>query len=465
MGINVKDYDYNSLLSTIQGNILKGHGRNHTTHIFIQFNKETKTEAIKWIGKLASEVVTSAQKQFRERELYKRNRVSGSLFAAFYLSAEGYKILDLKMPPMNGDVGLQPDESFVRGMKDSKTRTTLSDPEVNTWQNEYQRDLHAMLLLADDDADVMAIKAKTLIEEISLFGKVVLIEYGHVVRNKEGDGIEHFGYVDGISQPLFLQDDLDAFRKGKTEPLLWDPEADLNLVLVQDLPDNKNAMGSYFVFRKLEQNVKGFMEAKKKLANEIELMPSDEERVGAMIMGRFADGTPVTVSGLGGIVSATTENNFNYKGDTFGAKCPWHAHIRKVNPRGTSNDETLKQERQHRIVRRGIPYGMRDVNPKTSPSIQQAPVSGVGLLFMCYQGSITNQFEFIQNRWAGKDNFPGDGAGMDAMIGIDRKFVGRYAQLHGNLSSTKMCNLGNFVTLKGGEYFFAPSIAFLKSLA
>jgi Dyp-type peroxidase family len=465
MGINVKDYDYNSLLSTIQGNILKGHGRNHTTHIFIQFKKETKTEAIKWIVKLASQVVTSAQKQFRERELYKSNRVSGSLFATFCLSAEGYKILDLKMPPRNGEVGLQADEAFARGMKQSNTRTTLSDPPVNKWQEEYQRDLHAMLLLADDDADAMAIKAKTLIEEISLFGEVALIEYGHVVRNREGNGIEHFGYVDGISQPLFLQDELDAFKKGKTEPLLWDPEADLNLVLVQDMPDNENAMGSYFVFRKLEQNVKGFMEAKKKLANEIDLMPSDEQRVGAMIMGRFADGTPVTMSGLEGIVSASTENNFNYKSDTFGAKCPWHAHIRKVNPRGTSNDETLKQERQHRIVRRGIPYGMRDVNPKTSPSIQQAPASGVGLLFMCYQASITNQFEFIQNRWSGRDDFPSNGAGMDAMIGIDGKFVGRYAQLHGNLSSVKVCNLGNFVTLKGGEYFFAPSIAFLKSLA
>ncbi len=39
------------------------------------------------------------------------------------------------------------------------------------------------------------------------------IEYGSIIRNANKDGIEHFGYVDGISQPLFLKEEVDEWMK------------------------------------------------------------------------------------------------------------------------------------------------------------------------------------------------------------------------------------------------------------
>ena len=40
----------------------------------------------------------------------------------------------------------------------------------------------------------------------------VHMQEGHGQHNKHGEGIEHFGYVDGRSQPIFLTEDLDKER-------------------------------------------------------------------------------------------------------------------------------------------------------------------------------------------------------------------------------------------------------------
>lgn len=482
MAIDITDAKNIELLSNIQGNILKGHGRDHATLIFIQFDKEKKDEACKWITQSVVNVVTSAQKQFRQRELYQRKhyRVSNRLFASFYLSSLGYDVLDIKKPAENVSSVSQSDEAFIRGMKDANTRQILKDPEKAEWQKEYQQDIHAMLLLAHDYPDRLHDKAQDFVNAISSFGKVVHTEDGHVLRNSEGKGIEHFGYVDGISQPLFLQDDVNAYNQAQTMPLVWDPEAHIDLVLVQDMPENTNARGSYFVFRKLEQNVKEFKAGVEQLAKQLAgnnpPTPADIKKAGAMVLGRFEDGTPITKSSTDGIVNAATENNFDYDNDLYGAKCPFHGHTRKVNPRGaktnsTSNGdnpdvtEILHDEKKHRIVRRGIPYGVKAATSADDSQSENLPTNGVGLLFMCYQASIANQFEHIQGIWAGSGRFPKSGTGLDPIIGMkENSFAGWYAKVYGDGNSMKNCNFGKFVTMKGGEYFFAPSIAFLKSL-
>ncbi|HMB05971.1 MAG TPA: hypothetical protein VKP69_19835, partial [Isosphaeraceae bacterium] len=52
--------------------------------------------------------------------------------------------------------------------------------------------------------------------------------------------------------------------------------------------------------------------------------------------------------------------NFNYADDMAGSRCPFQAHIRKVNPRGDTVrffEGDSEFERNHRIVRRGVPFG------------------------------------------------------------------------------------------------------------
>jgi deferrochelatase/peroxidase EfeB len=221
--------------------------------------------------------------------------------------------------------------------------------------------------------------------------------------------------------------------------------------------------GSYLVFRKLEQRVRAFKEHEQELAKALGLTGEDTKRAGALIMGRFEDGTPVVLQRTAGR-AAPVPNDFDYDADPHGQKCPFLAHIRRVNPREKDIYKTAP-----RIVRRGITYGKREKEPKDNPSLEELPSGGVGLLFMCYQKSIAEQFEYLQGRLANEPHFSEEQAGIDPIIGQPGK-VGtppqRWpAQWGDPREKHKPFDFHGFVTLKGGEYFFAPSIYFLRHLA
>jgi deferrochelatase/peroxidase EfeB len=149
-------------------------------------------------------------------------------------------------------------------------------------------------------------------------------------------------------------------------------------------------------------------------------------------------------------------NNFNFDNDKNGGKCPIQGHIRKVNPRGKSRNDQL-EERKHRIARRGILYGKRKFD------LSDHPEKGVGLLFMCFQADIAKQFEHLQKMANATTG------GLDPIIGqtankktpLQQQWPSDWA---GEGRKTKAFNFQGFVTLQGGEYFFAPSISFLRRL-
>jgi Dyp-type peroxidase family len=215
--------------------------------------------------------------------------------------------------------------------------------------------------------------------------------------------------------------------------------------------------GTYLVFRKLEQNVRAFKEYEIHLATALGF-PGDVKRAGALIVGRFEDGTPIVRQHIAG-QPASIPNNFTYDDDPTGQRCPLQAHIRKVNPR-------KKGIHISRIVRRGITYGKREKEPKDNPSLEELPSEGVGILFMCYQKNIKEHFEFLQRDWASNLDFPVKGTGIDPIIGQpgstgtgeDKWPVRPGGELH------RPFPVRCFVKLKGGEYFFAPSIYFFKNL-
>jgi deferrochelatase/peroxidase EfeB len=131
--------------------------------------------------------------------------------------------------------------------------------------------------------------------------------------------------------------------------------------------------------------------------------------------------------------------------------------------------EQVTFDQSKRMARRGIPFGHRNVDTELDPIAQQSPEGGVGLLFMSYQASIQNQFEFIQQFWANSVNFPGAATGIDPIIGqsatgnpADRIYA--FPEVYGSPLPAVTADFDQFVTMKGGEYFFAPSITFLKGL-
>ena len=78
---------------------------------------------------------------------------------------------------------------------------------------------------------------------------------------------------------------------------------------------------------------------------------------------------------------------------SLGQVCPVAAHIRKVYPRG---DEKESEVQRHRLLRRGIPYGEPSLSSPTAPVPDTEDAAYRGLLFLAYQTSIENQFEFLQ---------------------------------------------------------------------
>jgi Dyp-type peroxidase family len=477
--INPNDAQNKKMLENLQGNILKGHGRDHSVHIFLKLKGEDVKTNRKRLAAFAGKVVTPALRQHHETEQYQSSGIPGAMFGNLFLTARGYGALGFTDDEMEAAFPVQPDDQGGQYFRDGMQahRGELQDPPLATWEEGYRAgEIDAMILLADDDEPYLLRQARTLVNELEEFATILVIERGNALRTDNKEGIEHFGYVDGRSQPIYFTTDLTdkdgKSKEGKIDK--WNPVEKLKIILVPDKTvDDEDAFGSYFVFRKLEQDVRRFKIEEERLADELELKGAERDRAGAMAVGRFQDGTPLTLSQTDGFVPIK-ENNFTYENDPDGTKCPFHAHIRKSNPRGDttgnfspSGDE---MERSRRITRRGITYGNRNRRPDAFQALKDLPTEGVGLLFMCFQSSIANQFAFIQAQWVNNPEFvqpmlkPGPlETGLDPVIG-----QGARSKQHWPLSwggaQTKEFDFSGFVTLKGGEFFFAPSIPFLRSL-
>jgi Dyp-type peroxidase family len=453
-----------AMLRDLQGNILKGHGRKHTHNLFLHF---THTGEARSLLKSIAPYLTSALRQLKEAKAYREYHISGGVFIGLLLTSSGYRALGV------AESSIPEDALFREGLKARQSQ--LSDPLVNTWDGTFQQDIHAMILIGDDNPHNV-LRASTRIQNslpnsVKLLGK----EAGLVLRNENGDGIEHFGYVDGRSQPLLLVEDIQ--KESETSGInIWDPAFPLNQVLVR-CPGGASdlSFGSYFVFRKLEQNVKGFKEREEEIAKELGLSGEDKELAGAMLVGRFEDGTPVVLQGKDGKHSPVP-NNFDFRDDAGGMKCPFHGHIRKTNPRGDTVREfnvPLEEERSHIMARRGITYGERpDATFDSEGRIiafdeTKRPTSGVGLLFMAYQSDVARQFEFTQQSWGNNPDFVKSNprTGIDPVIGQgDGASVPQLQPKTWGGSDKQEVSFHGFVTMKGGEYFFAPSLSCLKNL-
>lgn len=69
--IDPSDLKYFEFLSSLQGNILKGHGRNFTNHIFLKFNNPIPKEIKMWISAFTANNVTDSLTQLRLKSLKK----------------------------------------------------------------------------------------------------------------------------------------------------------------------------------------------------------------------------------------------------------------------------------------------------------------------------------------------------------------------------------------------------------
>jgi Dyp-type peroxidase family len=440
-------------------------------------------------------------------------------------------------------------------------KTQLGDRVKNgvkvDWEDVYRsHDIHAMILLAHDSHQQLYKQVQEITQEIKSNGiKIVQMELGCTRKNHKNQPVEPFGFPDGISQPLFFTEDINE-EKGKN----WDPSAGLDLVLnvdpfgkkFCDVYDKQNAsqnsksysFGSFLVYRKLEQDVKSFNEKVKRIAtckldDSTGSLEEREAIVRAFVVGRRKeDGCPVYVHDPNKSLFVDSNvsvnlNDFNYGADEefqhdSAFKCPFNAHIRRMNPRGIQGknqqsgyvysgksiyENSPEGQRNARIVRRGVSYGLpKDISylsQETQDNLEaykslienlinlgrelEIPIKGdkEGILFLCFQGSIDDQFDVLQKRYANTiDLGPFGGLneqdpnrkspvfGVDPLIGREDTDETNMSLTHswwpkewGNLNAGEIkfetleeTKFSDYVIPRGGEYFFTPSISFLKSL-
>jgi Dyp-type peroxidase family len=473
--ISEKSPEHQGWLEKLQGNILTGHGRRHSAHILLRLpDDEAAAGAV--VGRLAR-YVTSARQQYLDSDAFRASdrKAAGRLFGSLSISASGYEALGYKKLDKFPEVWKEA-KRFAAGMREPVERS-LGDPPVDQWQQEYRRRVDVLLLLAGSRLSRLKAEVTRVVAGLAP-SELVCVEWGQVFRNRDGQAIEHFGFVDGRSQPLFLQRDFRsgaAWPDGSVErrderPIdAWNPFAPLGTALVVDpLGDDSESLGSFLVFRKLEQDVRAFVDAERALAGHLGLRGAGRGRAGAMVVGRFRDGSPLTCAPEQGW-QPPTDNNFTYQEDLSGWRCPRYAHVRRANPRGSSLSG-LDQERSRRIVRRGVTYGepTRGVEAALRPTsstaaVEALPSKDVGILFMAYQADIELQFAAIQRDWFSA-YFPGVNVPVDILSGRATgtqsiPWVATY-----NAKPTTRYDFPASVRFLGGEYFFTPSLSFLRRL-
>lgn len=167
------------------------------------------------------------------------------------------------------------------------------------------------------------------------------------------------------------------------------------------------------------------------------------------------DARPEPPASVADAEAITPDNDFLFgTEDPQGLRCPYGSHVRRANPRESldpGSNEQIDISNRHRIFRVGRGYPGAD--GKTA-----------GLMFMCLNGDIERQFEFIQQTWMGSTKFHGLTGEADPIAGRgladDCGFT-----IPTRRGPVGLNGLPQFVTMRGGGYFFLPGRQLLRYLA
>lgn len=478
----------------IQGDILAGFNKDFRMYLFLRFPGQSNARA--WLQELIpSLAATKDVAAFNALFSLARHTGSGgdpSNLKATWVNASftyaGLKML-LKSDPAT-ELNNQFFTSFVAGPEASAAAngdTLLSDPK--NWSVGRQDELvHALLNIQSDDPDDLAAEVQKLQDMATQHGLTIVFAQPGATLPGALRGHEHFGFKDGISQPGIDGFDTPDPNRPKIDPqatfVQGSPGTEIikagEFVLGQptepdsgplDLPNDLRWMfnGSFLVFRRLKQDVPGFIAQQEK--NLSSLAPNDPLRqsLGAKLVGRWKSGTPVDLSPDEdkNLTDDAHINNFNYENldahgnptgpDDDGFRVPRFAHIRKVYPRA----QDAFGNRARRIIRRGVPFG-----PPFDPAKGNGGDNDAerGLVFVAYMSSIENKFEFLMQAWANNADFPVPEAGPDPIIGDTQPRPSpNDLKIQGKPDFKK--DFERFVHTTGTLYAFSPSISAIKEMA
>ncbi len=393
---------------------------------------------------------------------------------------------------------------FTEGMVTPERSRILGDMDTNAsvnWQwGGPDKPVDAMLMLFASDKPRLDALYNELSAQFSGFGISGTVRLS---TERLPDDKEHFGFRDGVSQPLMAGLEKPESRRTGTaaEP---SPEFQANVIQpgefilgytneygkipfspkVKPVSGNGELFdigrnGSYMVFRQLKQDVKAFWQFMENTARtNPQFADKNSTYIASKMVGRWPNGNPLVVTDDPHAPSIPDEqlNTFLYKKDDAGGlKCPIGAHIRKTNPRdGIDSDPatSVAVAKRHRILRRGRSFG-----EPLAMSMQPADILAsqkdhdCGLYFICLNTNIGRQFEFIQHAWSNNSKFDGLYDDVDPLTGFsflkynDDKYVPAQFTIQDRPVRRHISDIPQFVYVQGGAYFFLPGIRALQVIA
>lgn len=220
--------------------------------------------------------------------------------------------------------------------------------------------------------------------------------------------------------------------------------------------------GTFLVVRQLEQDVAGFQDYTRAAAAALAALPGvasvTHDWVGAKMVGRWSDGSPVVLYPDAKPRTADPSNTFTYADiDPRGFACPLGSHVRRTNPRDSldSDQRTATNHiSSHRILRRGRSYA----EPTSDGSGKRE-----GLIFLAACADLERQFEMVQQSWLGNPSFHGLTGESDPVVDSDSGI--QSLSLPDGRTVRRLKGIPDFVTVRGGGYFFMPSRSALHFLA
>lgn len=511
----------------IQGDIWPRLPKKFETFYFFRITNPTRFKD--HLSKLV-DFITTADDAFKMRETVYRKKAAGTLEGLLKLSAVNVSFSSKGLAKLGAEAftddvfngGQYQDMTYPEGNQDPAKHQGLDDQ--HEWYHHFKPRngwIDGVFIVVGESDESVQSTIKKLVERSFGVGQdqpsmaKVFTQSGHVLP----DDREHFGWVDGLSQPVVIG--LDDLEK-KKHPNGMKP-IPAGVILVGGDQDTSTTPewakdGSFMVFRTYEQRVPEFIgwcaSNIERIKTEGKMPPSDlakEElrRFSSRVMGRWPDGAPLelhpvtdpskildqepneNVRKLKELWGADFEKNwkmqeatnhtddFNYVQDDQ-TKCPYASHIRKCGPR---DDHPFYNK--HLMLRRGIPYGDLTLIPEKGGGVS---LTERGLLFVSYQSSINNGFRTVQKEWANKADAPDDmteQCGGSAPQGID-PIIGQVPPHHRdddngvkykeplpqvNLpdpskppppENSRTVGVDRFVIPRGGEYFFTPSISGMR---
>ncbi|MBS0452365.1 MAG: peroxidase [Proteobacteria bacterium] len=407
---------------------------------------------------------------------------------------------------------------FIAGMSSDDSRARrLGDLGPNAprqWQWGGRPDAvpHVLLMLYALPGELQAWQEQVLQECEAGFSLMSRLD------TSDMDGVEPFGFVDGISQPgldwkrkravrdeqvldysnlsclgEYLLGYPNEYGEYTDRPLLQAsrdpqgllPRAEENAQLA-DLGRN----GSYLVLRQLRQDVGGFWRFADAAAGGD---PVRREQLASAMVGRSRDGLPLVDDGGTAIEGESDPiNSFTYDEDPLGQQCPIGAHIRRSNPRNADlppggrgplsrlirtlgfDAQALARDhvsstRFHRLLRRGREYG-DGLTMEQALAGEPGSAQGTGLHFICLGASIARQFEFVQGAWIAGTHFGDLHDESDPLLGTrlpgpDGMRTDGFSIPADSGCDVHLSGLPQFVQVLGGAYFFLPGIRALRFIA